>query len=261
MFVPAARTPVTAADAVISFGLACKDLWETTKPETVAVLTAQSALESARWASMWNDNPSNIKNGDKRTGFYTCIKLNEVEVRDGHKLVVWYSPEGELLGKDGPLRYPNAPIVTPPGHPTTRMRAYATFADGIADKLSFLNKPHWAKAKAAALAGNPELYAHECGVAGYYTAPEGPYRRGVVSLFRSFLPIAQQQIAEPLPLPSRVEEQLCLDMADCHRFELPDWLRAQVELLLGQVTITDELRDEMRRERDAAIRDQDDGQD
>lgn len=258
-YVSPVRTPITAIEAVIGFRDGCKRRWGfVPKPETVAVLTAQSAGESARWASMWNRNPSNIKHENTREGLFTAIRLNELELRNGKLVYVWYDPIlGELLSKNGPARYPDKPHTLGPGHPQCRMRAFATFAEGVLDKLAFLDKPRMTPAKAAVVAGKPDLYVHECKVQRYFSADEAAYMRMVVSLFKTYLPIARAQTAEPEQLPPEDEEQLCLDLAECHRFELPEWLRtkvAQIQALTAQQAYDDSAEERRREVLDAVLR-------
>jgi hypothetical protein len=240
------RTKVEATEAVEAFAEACADLWGDAKAETVATLTAQSALESGRWRSMWNFNPSNVKHGRTRQGFYTCIKLNEVLMRHGRRVVVWFDPVlGELVSKNGGARYPERVCELPPGHYQTRMRAFESFTDGVRDKLQFLNRRRYQKAKAAALGGDPGAYVERCHAAGYFTASLTPYRRATVSLFKTYLPIAQGLAEAPAELPEPEEHRVCLDMAECMRVPISAELRATVERLIARSMVVDheELRD------------------
>lgn len=245
-YVAPIRTKVEAVEAVAAFRAACAEIWATDRPETVATLTAQSALESGRWGAMWNFNPSNIKHGTARAGSYTCIKLNEVLVRKGRRVVVWFDPVlGELVSKNGPPRYPDKPHDLPPGHYQTRMRAFESFADGVTDKLQFLRRKRYAAARQAALAGDPGAYVERCHAAGYFTAGLEPYRRAVLSLFKTYLPIARSQRVDPEPLPEAEEAQTCRDMATCMKVEIPDELRQQIDRLIQTTMVPDweELRD------------------
>jgi hypothetical protein len=229
IYVPPEKTPVSATDVVRAYREVCRRLWSTDKPETVAALVAQSALETARWASMWNFGVGNVKASPTYEGLYTAIFLNEVEQRNGKTVVVWYDPvKGELVSKNGPPRYPDKPHACPPAHPQCRMRAFKTLADGVADKIAFLNWDRYKSAKAAALTGDPSLYVRACKAAGYFTAALEPYERAVVSLFKTYLPIAQKD-DPPAPLPPPEEAQVCKDMVECMRVEIPEWLRNRVE--------------------------------
>lgn len=231
-FVPAMRTKVEPRDAVLGFRQAALRMWNTAKPETVAIIAAQSALETGRWASMWNNCVGNIKAGAQYRGYFTCFPLlNEVLERNGKRETVWFSDSAELVSKGGPPAPGKVVYPVPDGHPQSRFRAFVTFGDGASDKLAFLQRSDYAVARDAALAGDPAGYVRACRAAGYFTADLDPYVRGVTSLFKTFLPLAKSEEREPVALPRAEEDQLCRDMADCMRIEIPDWLKARVDAL------------------------------
>lgn len=205
------------------------DLWRTNKPETVATLMAQSALESGRWQSMFNFNVSNIKCEPTRAGLYTCFPLLN-EIIKGK--TVWFSDVAELTGKGGSPVGAVHPL--PPGHPQSRFRAYDTLTDGVKDKLNFLNRTRYAVAKDAALGGSPGAYSRALSTAGYYTANVDSYTRSLVSLFSTYLPLCQTKAPDPVPLPEVEENRLCSDLAECMRVELPDWVTSRLTLLHEQ---------------------------
>ena len=150
--------------------------------EVVALGLAKTALETGRWTAIWNDNWGNIKAGENFEGQYTCILLNEVLKGK----VVWFKPEGELVG--GPTSaLKGAPIPVPEGHPQTRMRAYANEFDGADSYVEFVANGRYKAAWAALLQGDAGEYVHRLKMAGYFTADESTYRKGVESLFREML--------------------------------------------------------------------------
>jgi hypothetical protein len=211
-------TPVEPRDVVRLFGSALErlPLKYASGPKCIAILTAQSALETGNWKSIWNYNWGNVKAGQSWKWDYTCIKLNEVI----NGVTQWFAPEGALgRNKNGPVI--EAKYDVPPGHPQTRMRAFPTALDGALDHIAFLaldsnpndNKPNrYGKAFQAACDGDPVAYAHELRVAGYYTADEAPYARAVQALTTKFYPIAVDADAEPDFLPPEEHEQLVQDM-------------------------------------------------
>ncbi len=229
-FVAAQKTPIEAFDAIAGFRQACLRLWSTGRPETIATLMAQSALETGRWTSMFNYNPSNVKAGANYRGLYTCFPLiNEVELRDGVRRTIWYSDRAELVSKNGPPA-PHKPVYdVPEGQPMSRFRAFPSFTDGVVDKLAFLARDNYKAAREAAFSGDPGAYVRACKAAGYFTADLAPYERAVASLFATYLPLARNETLEPVELPAPEEDQLCQDMAECMRVEIPEWLRARVE--------------------------------
>lgn len=162
------------------------------KDPEVAVLAlalGKTALETGRWSAMWCANWGNIKCSDKWAGLYTCIVLNEVLPGRG---VVWFDPRGELTGnpaKGGRLAgfLADAGRTVPPGHPQTRMRAFETPADGALDYCRFVAGGRYAGAWRLLLEGDATGYVHALKQAGYFTADETTYARGVSSLQREFI--------------------------------------------------------------------------
>lgn len=221
----------------------------------VAILHAHGALETGHFRECWNGNAGNIKAGMLWKGRYTTIKLNEVLKRNGTRVTVWFSPFGELTSKNGTI-VPGTESMNPPGHLQTRMRAYESLADGIEDKVDFLFDPRWRPALDDVLAGNPAGYVEKIHVRGYFTAPLEPYRRAVVSLAKTLLPLAAQTSDEPATLPPDEDRQLCLDMATCHRFELPQWLRDRVnqDLAATAAQMREDNREAETAARDALVR-------
>ncbi len=148
----------------------------------VAVLTAQSALESGRWRSMHRFNPGNIKASDSYEYLYTQFRCNEVI---GGK-VQWFDPP----------------------HPQTNFRAFMDLDAGVLDYLRFLSgRPRYSSSWHAAEGGDPALFVHALKNAGYFTADEAPYRRAVVSLFNEYLRLLAEPGSDTLPDPAEVDHE------------------------------------------------------
>jgi hypothetical protein len=180
-------------------------------PTCVAILTAQSSLESGRWKSMHRFNFGNVKCSISWSGLFTTFACNEVIKGQ----VVWFGPE------DGQWQ-------NPPGHPQTRFRAFSSASQGAEDHLNFLKRSRYAKAWELAQRGDPIGFVHALHDAGYFTAPVGPYARGVDLLTAEYLH----------GLAPNPEANQCIN--DCARIELlPMW--------------DEELLEDMRDERDATI--------
>ena len=222
---PPELTPARPEDVSRAYRTALQNMVGAPSDLTVAILHAHGALETGHFKSCWNNNAGNIKAGELYEGLYTCIKLNEVL---GGR-TVWFSPTGELDGKDGPIKGKEWDV--PPGHPQTRMRAYLSLAGGIEDKIRFLFKAHWRPALEIAWDGDAAAYVEAIRSRGYFTAALEPYRRAVVQLTQKYLPVAEAtrrvQPAPPLPPDS---DETCRDIAACHRFELPADLAARVRI-------------------------------
>jgi len=139
------------------------------KLEQLALCLAKSALETGRWQKIWNYNFGNVKAGGSYIGMFTCIRLNEVI--DGK--VKWFNPDSEGF-------------AVPPGHPQTRMRAYANAWDGAQEYIGVL-RGRFGLAYDAMMTGDPVKYVHTLKAMHYFTADEGAYLKGVQSLYREFV--------------------------------------------------------------------------
>lgn len=164
----------------------------------LALLWAQSALETARWKSIRNFNFGNIKKK------WPNPKYNIKD--DGHKFTMFAT--GENLLNKGKLEY----HWFEPPHIQTHFCSYNTIVDGAEDYLLFVSqKKRYAKAWQQVLAGDPKAFGHELKVAGYYTASEELYTKGVIRLTDEFLRKANVLLAwepetQPEPPPDKPEE-------------------------------------------------------
>jgi hypothetical protein len=178
-YVDPQRTRLTFDQAATSMRAAL----ENPPDHVLALALAKSALETGRWDACWNWNLGNQKAGPTYAGMYTCITLNEV--LDGK--VVWFAPHGQLSGGPSSTIVGEA-IQVPPGHPQTRMRAYAGPTDGAYAYVDFVGgSKRYAAAWQALLRGEPSAYVHELKRAGYFTAPEEPYRKAVARLHTEYV--------------------------------------------------------------------------
>lgn len=149
----------------------------------LTILMAQIALETGRGKFCHGWDFGNIKASPRYVGQYSCFKCNEVI---GGK-VKWFSPT-------------TGGFSCPPGHPQTRFRAYADTDEtraraeppalyrGTKEYVAFIGRPtsRYHSAWLRALAGDAAGYVHELKRHGYFTADEQRYKRGVVSLTRSY---------------------------------------------------------------------------
>lgn len=158
--------------------------------EVLALCLGKSALETGRWQKIWNYNFGNVKAGGSYVGMYTCIRLNEVI----KGVVKWFNPDSEGF-------------AVPPGHPQTRMRAFANAYDGAQSYVEVM-QVRFKPAFDAMLTGDPTKYVRALKAMNYFTASEEPYLRGVESLQREFM-------ARLLTLPHdepRLDEGLFADV-------------------------------------------------
>lgn len=183
-YVPPRKTPLSFDEAREALRPALRFPDGSYPPDTaLALALAKTGVETGRWQHSYNFNLGNIKAGEKYTGQFTCISLNEVL----NGKVVWFSPEGQrAAGLNSAIVGPYWDV--PDGHPQTRMRAYANRFDGAFEYIDFLSKlTRYAKAWQRLLAGDPVGFVHELKIASYFTADETAYRNTVVKLHAEFL--------------------------------------------------------------------------
>lgn len=182
--------------------------------QLIAVLMAHGVLECGQkngriLTACKNWNLGNVKAGTKYEGHFTAFRLNEYLTRGGKRVLVWFDPRGEVIGGGASTRL-RAPLYLGPPHdawhPQCRMRAHLTLAEGIRAKLAFLQQPRFARAWAAALRGDAADYVVQIHAQKYFTADFAPYQRAVISLARSFEPVAKRIASEPAPLPAAEHE-------------------------------------------------------
>jgi hypothetical protein len=226
--VPDLLTPCAPLGYVRAIRSGLETITGKTPPDgQVAVLTAQSALESGRWRSMHRFNPGNIKASADYGYLYCQYRCNEVI---GGK-TEWFDPP----------------------HPQTNFRAFMDLDTGVLDYLRFLSgRVRYASPWAAAVKGDPAAFVHALKISGYFTASEGPYLKGVVSLFNEYMRL----LAEPdrdTGLPEGT-----IDHAAAVAVVAPDPDRLiHTEAVLAVTLSQQGVDDWIREERDAAMRESD----
>lgn len=219
IFQEAKRTPCTFEEAaeMMKWKLSTV-LGKDPSVEVLSLALAKTALETGRWTQIWNSNWGNVKAGETYQGMFTCIKLNEVL---GGKLV-WFAPEGQLTSKTGVVV--GKVWEVPPGHPQTRMRAYANNYDGVDSYVDFVSGGRYKAAWAKLLAGDAVGYVHSLKLAGYFTASEELYRKGVVALQNEFL----KKLKMEKPVKANVEWEKLQAMVPQLQFDVESLLRENV---------------------------------
>lgn len=162
LFVEAELTPLTEQQAAIVLRTSFKNLiGHYPSIESLAILWAQSALETGRWknGSIYNWNFGNVKRlPDQKYTSYKCS-----EIINGKNQ--WFYPY----------------------HPQTFFAAWETAEEGSLAYLNFLTKKkRYAGAWQEVLNGNPIKYCAALKSAGYFTADLVLYTKGVVSLTEEF---------------------------------------------------------------------------
>lgn len=179
VYVDPVKTPLSLDDAATALRVALSaGKSELVRDDVLALALAKSALETGRWRSMWNFNWGNVKAGETYAGMYTCIRLNEVI----NGKVEWFSPEG----KENQPRETQILYAVPPGHPQTRLRAYANRYDGAYAYVEALVRL-FPRSYEALFAGDAAAFVRTLKSERYFTAAEGPYARAVANLQHEFL--------------------------------------------------------------------------
>lgn len=156
----AIKYPISEGEATYSLRQAWFKLYnEYPSNNSLALLYAQWALETGFGKSCWNYNYGNIKrSADEDYCMFRCD-----EIINGK--AVWFDPPSKV----------------------TWFRAYPNALAGAYDYIKFLSqRKRYEKAWQSVINGDPADFAHQLKIAGYYTASESIYLRGVVSLTNQF---------------------------------------------------------------------------
>jgi hypothetical protein len=176
MIVENKLTPLTRDDAARALLAAYRELTGMLPSTAVlALLLAQSAFETGHWKSLHNFNFGNAKAGP---GYPTIVQFRCSEV-DEHGVEHFYDPPD----------------------PHCNFRAYPDATAGALDYLKVLRaRPHWWQGLHTA---DPSAFVDALATAPkYFTGNVSVYKRSVISLFKSFFPLAEVALAVAAALPS-----------------------------------------------------------
>jgi len=178
--------------------------------EALAILTAQSALETGRWNKINNFNFGNLKmaRGSQFTLFATGENIWNKEKRKNE----WHWFE--------------------PPHYQTAFRSYNSEVDGASDYIEFLSdrksSEKW-RNEAYKVAfkllkrGKPKGYSYALYKAGYYTGNPETYTAGVIKLYNEFL----EKIKLYYPNIIIIDEIRIIGNAEVVNESVPDHLREE----------------------------------
>ncbi len=198
--VPAVLTPYTINEVLETV----VDILEEVDPGTTSknealVHLAHTALECARWQLAYNNNFGNVKatpGSDRDYCYFTCTEvllpaaaLKYVATaslrEDGKGLNAEITNKKVYKQADG-TEVEKWTVRFWPTHPACCFRSLSTLKEGMLDHFNFLRQPRFAKAWAAADAGNPALFVQEIYNQRYFTADLAGYKAAVVSIFNEF---------------------------------------------------------------------------
>lgn len=176
--VPDQLTPLDAKTVALAFRGAYETVCGRTPSNAcLALIVAQSALETGRWKSIHNWNFGNEKASPDYFGLYCQFRCNEVI----NGRVEWFDPP----------------------HPQCNFRAFGSADAGAIDHLRFLSgRKRYAKAWEILQTGMPLAFVEALKAAGYFTADAGPYARAVVSLWKEYCSLVERLKGEEPTEPS-----------------------------------------------------------
>lgn len=191
----------------------------------LALLVAQSALETGRWKAIHCFNFGNVKAAPTYTGLYCQFRCNEVLKGK----VEWFDPP----------------------HPQCNFRAFESAESGAIDHIRFLSQSkRYAYAWEVAQTGMPLAFVDALKHAGYFTADEAPYARAVASLWREYQTMLNQGEADTLPPAPEDEAERHAAALAAVKYDAERHLHTEAVLAMMNF----DLMDAVREERNAAMR-------
>lgn len=177
----------------------------------VDLAAAHIGLETGNGKSCWNYNLGNVKATPSWKGDYCYFACNEI-LKDAQAAGYVARARPRTDGKPGP----DAAITKNRGDGTSivwfypdnagcRFRAFRSLNEGVADHLGFLQR-RFKSAWPALLAGDVAGFVRALRQAGYFTADEAPYLKGVRGVLQGV-----QKLDYPLPGPALEEASACVD--------------------------------------------------
>ena len=188
---PDKLTPIAPQDMLYLFAFSWQKLLNVIpNKNSLLVLLSQTTLESGYgFKSAHNYNWGNIKGSDSDGCDYTFFKCNElVPAAMAKNMVATAAADGGPAQITGTLANGTCWIYFYPHNKYSRFKAFESAEQGTIYYLNFL-KNRYKKATGiwdAIEAGDPALFVHRIKLAGYFTAPEESYLRGVMNLFNQF---------------------------------------------------------------------------
>jgi len=190
-YIPLQITELSEGEAAVALRNAWKRIYKSyPSNKSLALLWAQSALETGRWSIIRNYNFGNIKKRHANPKY---------KITDDGQLFTMFRC-GEIINKKQ--------VMFDPPHIQTHFRAYKTSTDGAEDYIRFVSKKsRYAKAWQEVIKGNPEAYSKELSLAGYYTASVSLYTKGVVRLTNEFNKKAKKLLSWKPTKPVEIESE------------------------------------------------------
>lgn len=165
--------------------------------KSFAAALAQLLLESGNGQKNHNFNFGNEKLSAAWEGLYCQFTCDEIFDARMTALARTKGPCGVALWKGGP----NNRVILSPPHPWSSFIAFENADQGAARYIEFLScSDRYKAAWHALLSGDAAAFSHELRRAGYYTADEDVYTKGLVSIATRSLPMCDALLAKETPL-------------------------------------------------------------
>jgi hypothetical protein len=187
------------------------------KRESIAVLLAQSALETGHWRSCHAYNLGNAKATARWEGDFCFYAADEI-VNEAQAALALAERAPRTDGGAGHnveltrLKSGLVQVTLHPDHSWCRFRAFTTLDAAAADYLELLQR-RFARAWPAVVAGNPEGFIRTLHEVGYFTASVERYLPPVLQLFKQFNTL----LAAPEVPPSAPHAELKLPVSPAGR--------------------------------------------
>ncbi len=190
MKVEAVRTPATVEEIGRALALAWLRLFgEMPSKASIALLLAQSALETSRWRSCYSWGLGNAKWTPATETDHCYRECNELLSPAAARAAFEKAqPRTDADGMNvalGGFVAEKQIVWFYPDHAASAFRAFATLEEGALDYLSLLAtrfEPAWPSVKA----GDPVGFVTRLAASHYFTAPLPSYLKPVESLFREY---------------------------------------------------------------------------
>lgn len=160
---------------------------------SMAAAFAQLCLESGNGEKAHHFCFHNEKRGADWAGLYTRYECDEIFDARTTAIARGKGLTSVSLWHGGPLYR----VYLYPPHPWTEFTAFESAIDGAARYIEFLScRDRYRDAWHALRTGDAFAFSHELRKAGYYTADEVQYTKGLVSIAKRSLPLCDKILAQ-----------------------------------------------------------------
>jgi hypothetical protein len=231
MYLHAKRTPVTSLEMLDALAKAAPELGR----PSLLLLLGHSALETGKWAAMWNHNIGNAKGTPGGQGHWTFLPFCDEYLKPAHAASLIAKARPRTDGKSGPDAVlggktqadGDVQVLFYPSNPADCFRAFESLEEGVADHLQLLRR-RFASAWRFVEAGDVLAFCRALGASNYFTAAIEPYAKAVADWVErldhetyvlgalpeaGFASIAEAQIALGMKATGQADRALRVELA------------------------------------------------